>query len=124
MGGGAVGIEFASIYRRFGSEVTILELLTRLVPVEDEAVSAELERSFRKQGITTLTAAKVTSAHIRGDGVDLDARFPTAAPRRFAQITCSSRPAGIRRRRASGSTTSGSGSRRTTSGSTRSTGRT
>ena len=52
MGSGAVGVEFASIFRRFGSEVTIIELLPRLVPVEDEAVSAELEKSFRKQGIT------------------------------------------------------------------------
>jgi len=48
MGSGAVGVEFASIFRRFGSDVTILELLPRLVPVEDEAVSAELEKSFRK----------------------------------------------------------------------------
>ena len=54
MGSGAVGVEFASIFRRFGSEVTIIELLPRLVPVEDEAVSAELEKSFRKQGIKVL----------------------------------------------------------------------
>jgi dihydrolipoamide dehydrogenase len=52
MGSGAVGVEFASIFNRFGSDVTIVELLPRLVPVEDEAVSAELEKSFRKQGIT------------------------------------------------------------------------
>src|SRR5216110_1675466 len=51
LGSGAVGVEFASIFRRFGSEVTILELLPRLVPVEDEAISAELQKSFRKQGI-------------------------------------------------------------------------
>ena len=62
MGSGAVGVEFASIFRRFGSEVTIIELLPRLVPVEDEAVSAELERSFKKQGIKVLTGTKVTSA--------------------------------------------------------------
>src|SRR5688500_8455198 len=47
MGSGAVGVEFASIFRRFGSEVTIIELLPRLVPVEDAAVSAEVEKSFR-----------------------------------------------------------------------------
>ena len=62
MGSGAVGVEFASIYRRFGSEVTIIELLPRLVPVEDEAVSAELEKSFKKQGIKSLTGTKVTKA--------------------------------------------------------------
>jgi dihydrolipoamide dehydrogenase len=75
LGSGAVGVEFASIFRRFGSEVTILELLPRLVPVEDEAVSAELEKSFRKQGITAHTGANVTSAQVRGDGVDIEARL-------------------------------------------------
>ena len=48
MGSGAVGVEFASIFRRFGSDVTVIELLPRIVPVEDEAVSAELEKSFKK----------------------------------------------------------------------------
>jgi dihydrolipoyl dehydrogenase len=79
MGSGAVGVEFASIFRRFGSEVTILELLPRLVPVEDEAVSAELEKSFRKQGITSHTGAKVTAARagvVDGvDGVDIGAQL-------------------------------------------------
>src|SRR6476619_3874576 len=70
IGSGAVGVEFASIFNRFGSDVTIVELLPRLVPVEDEAVSAELEKVFRKQGITSHTGAKVTSAAVNGDGVD------------------------------------------------------
>ena len=74
MGSGAVGVEFASIFRRFGSEVTIIELLPRLVPVEDEAVSTELERSFKKQGIKVLTGAKVTSAKPGANGVDLEAQ--------------------------------------------------
>jgi dihydrolipoamide dehydrogenase len=72
MGSGAVGVEFASIFNRFGSDVTIVELLPRLVPVEDEAVSAELEKSFRKQGITSHTGAKVTGAKGSSDGVDVD----------------------------------------------------
>ena len=67
MGSGAVGVEFASIFRRFGSEVTIIELLPRLVPVEDEAVSAELEKSFKKQGIKSLTGTKVTKAAADGE---------------------------------------------------------
>jgi dihydrolipoamide dehydrogenase len=75
MGSGAVGVEFASIFRRFGSDVTIVELLPRLVPVEDEAVSAELEKSFRKQGITSHTGAKVTGAKVNGDGVDIDVQL-------------------------------------------------
>jgi dihydrolipoamide dehydrogenase len=74
MGSGAVGVEFASIFRRFGSDVTIIELLPRLVPVEDEAVSAELERSFKKQGIKVLTGTKVTSAKPGAEGVEIDAQ--------------------------------------------------
>ena len=62
MGSGAVGVEFASIFRSFGAEVTIIELLPRLVPVEDEAVSAELQKSFKKKGITVYTGSRVTSA--------------------------------------------------------------
>ena len=76
MGSGAVGVEFASIFRRFGSEVTIIELLPRLVPVEDEAVSAELEKSFKRQGITALTGTKVTSAKATAKGVDIEAQKP------------------------------------------------
>src|SRR5947208_6281497 len=72
MGSGAVGVEFASIFRRFGSEVTIVELLPRLVPVEDEAVSAELERSFKKQGIKVMTGTKVTNAKSGANGVDIE----------------------------------------------------
>jgi dihydrolipoamide dehydrogenase len=74
MGSGAVGVEFASIYRRFGCEVTIIELLSRLVPVEDEAVSAELEKSFKKQGIKSLTGTRVTKAVATANGVDLEAQ--------------------------------------------------
>jgi dihydrolipoamide dehydrogenase len=74
MGSGAVGVEFGSIFRRFGSDVTIIELLPRIVPVEDEAVSAELERSFTKQGIKVMTGTKVTSAKAGAAGVDLEAQ--------------------------------------------------
>jgi dihydrolipoamide dehydrogenase len=69
-------VEFGSIFRRFGSEVTIVELLPRLVPVEDEAVSAELERSFKKQGMKILIGTKVTSAKSGAQGVDLEAQTP------------------------------------------------
>jgi len=76
MGSGAVGVEFASIYRRFGSEVTVIELLPRLVPLEDEAISAELEKSFKKQGIKSLTGTKVTKAVAGAGGVDIEAQTP------------------------------------------------
>jgi dihydrolipoamide dehydrogenase len=83
MGSGAVGVEFASIFRRFGSDVTILELLPRLVPIEDEAISAELEKSFRKQGITCHTAARVTGARANGDAVDLEAQLADGTAQRI-----------------------------------------
>ena len=76
MGSGAVGVEFASIYKRFGTDVTIIELLPRLVPIEDEAVSAELEKSFKKQGIKALTGTKVTKAVAGANGVDIEAQTP------------------------------------------------
>jgi dihydrolipoamide dehydrogenase len=75
LGSGAVGVEFASIFRRFGSEVTIIELLPRIVPIEDDAVSTELERSFRKQGIKVLTGTKVTSARAGASGVEIEAEL-------------------------------------------------
>ena len=72
MGSGAVGVEFASIFKSYGSEVTVIELLPRLVPGEDEAVSTELERTFKKRGIKVMTGSKVTSAKSGAMGVDLD----------------------------------------------------
>jgi dihydrolipoamide dehydrogenase len=72
MGSGAVGVEFASIYRRFGSAVTIIELLPRLVPNEDEAVSAELEKAFKKRGIIAKTGTKVTSATVKDGAVTIE----------------------------------------------------
>src|SRR5256712_648770 len=59
MGCGAVGVEFASVYSRFGAETTVVELLPRLVPLEDEEVSKELERSFRKRGIKSQVDTKL-----------------------------------------------------------------
>lgn len=72
MGSGAVGVEFASIFKSYGSEVTVIELLPRLVPGEDEAVSAELERSFKKRGIKVMTGSKVTAAKAGAKGVDIE----------------------------------------------------
>ena len=61
VGAGAVGLEFASIFRSFGSEVTLLEMLPRIAPLEDEEISAELEKIFRKRGIRIFTEARVES---------------------------------------------------------------
>ena len=72
MGSGAVGVEFASIYRRFGSDVTLIELLPRIVPNEDEAISAELDKAFRKRGIVVRAATKVTSAKVKAGAVTIE----------------------------------------------------
>jgi len=69
VGAGAVGVEFASIYRSFDAEVTILEMLPRLVPVEDEDISKELARVYRKRGINFFTAAKVEKVEKTTTGV-------------------------------------------------------
>jgi len=69
IGAGAVGVEFASIFCSFGSEITLVEYLPRLVPVEDEDVSKELARSFRKRGIDTHTGAKVEKVEKTKAGV-------------------------------------------------------
>jgi dihydrolipoamide dehydrogenase len=69
VGAGAVGVEFGSIFRSFGSEITILEYLPRLVPNEDEDVSKELARVFRKRGIETNAGARFDSVEKTQDGV-------------------------------------------------------
>jgi dihydrolipoamide dehydrogenase len=71
IGAGAVGLEFASLYRSFGVEVTILEALPRLAPGEDEEVSAELTRQFRRRGIKSMTGVKVTAAEASGNGASI-----------------------------------------------------
>src|SRR5260370_19721317 len=73
IGAGAVGVEFASIFKRFGADVTILEMLPRLVPVEDEEVSKELERVFKKDGIRIETGAKAENIRKSGKSVQLTA---------------------------------------------------
>ncbi|HVF54722.1 MAG TPA: dihydrolipoyl dehydrogenase [Pyrinomonadaceae bacterium] len=75
MGSGAVGVEFASVYSRFGCETTLVELLPRLMPLEDEEISKEIEKSFRKRKIKTLTGTKLerverTETGVRVSGKD------------------------------------------------------
>jgi dihydrolipoamide dehydrogenase len=73
LGAGAVGVEFASCFQRFGSQVTIYEMLPRIVPVEDEEVSKELTRAFRKGGIRVETGARVENVQNAGAGVRFQA---------------------------------------------------
>ncbi len=76
IGSGAVGVEFASMFARFGSKCTIVEMLPRLVPVEDEEISRELAASFRKQGIASFVETKVEAITKNDQGVEVIARTP------------------------------------------------
>jgi dihydrolipoamide dehydrogenase len=69
VGSGAIGVEFAYFYNSMGTDVTIVEYMPRIVPVEDEDVSKQLERSFKKSGIKILTSTEVTAVDTSGDGV-------------------------------------------------------
>ncbi|WP_136480861.1 dihydrolipoyl dehydrogenase [Cognatitamlana onchidii] len=69
VGSGAIGVEFAYFYNSMGTEVTVVEYLPNIVPVEDEDVSKQLERSFKKNGVKIMTSAEVTSVDTSGDGV-------------------------------------------------------
>jgi len=71
LGAGAVGTEFASIYASFGSKVTLIEMLPRVLPIEDEEVSAELQRVLRKRGLEVMTGTALKSAERTETGVKL-----------------------------------------------------
>ncbi|MBI5857181.1 MAG: dihydrolipoyl dehydrogenase [Sphingobacteriales bacterium] len=68
-GSGAIGVEFAYFYNSLGTKVTIVEFLPRAVPVEDEEISKELEKQYKKQGISIMTSSEVTAVDTSGDGV-------------------------------------------------------
>jgi dihydrolipoamide dehydrogenase len=68
VGSGAIGVEFAYFYNSIGTEVTVVEYMPNIVPVEDEEVSKALERNFKKNGITIMTNAEVTKVDTRGKG--------------------------------------------------------
>jgi Pyruvate/2-oxoglutarate dehydrogenase complex, dihydrolipoamide dehydrogenase (E3) component, and related enzymes len=69
VGSGAIGIEFAYFYNAMGTEVTVVEYQPNIVPVEDEEISKQLERSFKKAGIAIKTATEVTKVDTKGAGV-------------------------------------------------------
>jgi dihydrolipoamide dehydrogenase len=71
IGAGAVGLEFASMYRSFGAEVTVLEALPSLAPLEDADVSAEIAKAFRRRGIASVTSASVSAVAETGEAVDV-----------------------------------------------------
>ncbi len=71
VGSGAIGIEFAYFYNAMGTEVTVVEYLPNIVPVEDEEVSKQLEKSFKKAGIKVMTSSEVTKVDTSGKGVEV-----------------------------------------------------
>lgn len=88
IGAGAVGVEFASIFHRFGTKVTVLEMLPRAVPLEDEEISAELEKAFKHQGITIQTQAKVAKVTKTASGVTVEYTVADGAPQKLEAETC------------------------------------
>ena len=77
VGSGAIGVEFAYFYNTIGTEVTIVEFLPRVVPVEDEEVSKALEKSFKKAGMTIYTSSEVTKVDTKGKGCVVTVKTPT-----------------------------------------------
>lgn len=77
VGSGAIGVEFAYFYHSIGTEVTIVEFMDKIVPVEDADVSKELEKSFRKKGIKVMTSSSVEKADISGPGVKATVKTAT-----------------------------------------------
>ncbi|HEX9236783.1 MAG TPA: dihydrolipoyl dehydrogenase [Actinomycetota bacterium] len=71
IGAGAIGMEFATVYRSFGAEVTVVELLPRVLPLEDEDISREADRAFKKRGITIHTGVKVENVKETDDHVEV-----------------------------------------------------
>ena len=84
VGAGAVGVEFASIFNTFGSEVTLLEALARIAPLEDEEISAELDKAFRKRGIQIHTEVNVESVQKSAGGAEVAFRDKAGAVQKLA----------------------------------------
>lgn len=77
VGAGAIGVEFAYFYNSLGTKITIVEFMNRLVPVEDEEVSKELLRNFKKQGINVMTEASVEAVDTSGNGCKVKVKTKT-----------------------------------------------
>ncbi|HVV06319.1 MAG TPA: dihydrolipoyl dehydrogenase [Puia sp.] len=89
VGSGAIGVEFAYFYHSLGTKVTIVEFLPRIVPVEDEEISRELEKIYKKYGIEVLTNSEVTGVDTSGNGVKAKIKTPTGEVTLEADIVLS-----------------------------------
>ena len=84
VGSGAIGSEFAYFYNAIGTKVTLVEFLPHLVPLEDEEVSKQLERSFKKAGIKVMTSSEVTKVNTKGKGCKVTIKTPKGEE----QVSC------------------------------------
>jgi dihydrolipoamide dehydrogenase len=89
VGSGAIGSEFAYFYNSIGTKVTLVEFLPAIVPVEDEEVSKQLERSFKKQGITVMTSSEVTAVDTTGETCKVKIKTPKGEENIEAEIVLS-----------------------------------
>lgn len=89
VGSGAIGCEFANFYQSIGTDVTLVEFLPRLVPNEDEEVSKQLERSFKKTGMKIMTGSSVESADITGEKCSVNVKTPKGTEVLEAEIILS-----------------------------------
>ena len=89
VGSGAIGVEFAYFYNSMGTKVTLVEFMPRIVPVEDEDISKELEKQYKRQGITVMTNATVESVDISGSGVKAKVKTATGVETLEADIVLS-----------------------------------
>ncbi len=89
VGSGAIGSEFAYFYNSMGTKITLVEFLPRIVPVEDEDISKELEKQFKKQGIEVLTNSEVLSVDTNGDGINAKVKTPNGEINLKADIVLS-----------------------------------
>ena len=92
LGGGVIGVEFASILQHFGSEVTIVEMLDSLIPTEDADAAKELSRAFKKRGIAMHLGARATRIEHGDEAVPCASSPPTARPARWPPTWCWSPP--------------------------------
>ncbi len=86
IGAGAIGVEFAYVYNAFGTKVTIVEMLPQVLPVEDDEIGKELQKSLTKQGIRCLTDTKVVSTSEDGNGVTIEVEGPKGAETLTADV--------------------------------------
>ena len=89
VGSGAIGVEFADFYNSMGTKVTVVEFMPRVVPVEDEDISKELEKQLKKKGITIMTSAEVTAVDTSGAGVKAKVKSATGETTLEADILLS-----------------------------------